>query len=46
MTVELIETLCRIPGVTGDEAAVAAEIECRMSTAGCETHMIKWAISS
>ncbi|MBR2743173.1 MAG: M20/M25/M40 family metallo-hydrolase [Clostridia bacterium] len=34
---ELIETLCRIPGVTGDEAAVAAEIECRMSTAGCET---------
>jgi endoglucanase len=38
---ELIETLCRIPGVTGDESAVAAYIEARMKEAGCETSFDK-----
>ena len=33
---ELIETLCKIPGVTGDEEAVLKEIERRLKAAGCE----------
>lgn len=34
---ELIETLCKIPGVTGDETAVLKEIEDRLKLSGCET---------
>ena len=33
---ELIETLCRLRGVTGDEDDVSSYIEARMKEAGCE----------
>ena len=37
----IIEELCRIPGVSGDEAAVLAVIDEKLKAGGCETYYDK-----